>query len=89
MLYDLKKLKDINWSKFWPEIAKRVISVYGSTRLGDQDIINAIIREHSDIYYEVPCYWNTQLSDHTLSYFCYKNNKIKVIISYLFIHSTN
>lgn len=84
LLYDLKKLKDLNWPKFWSDIAKRVIGAYGSTHLGDQDIINAVINEHPDIHYQVPCYWNTQLSDHTLSSSCYNTNRVKVQSRFIF-----
>lgn len=63
----------------WSNIAKRVASIYGSTSLADQDIINAVIVEHPDILYQVPCYWNTQLSDHTLSHMCYDKYRLKIV----------
>lgn len=78
MLYHLEKMRNIFWDKLWSSVAKRTAIVYGSTRLGDQDIMNAVIKQNPKIVYEVPCQWNTQLSDHTLSYKCYKNNPIKV-----------
>lgn len=78
VLYDLQQLKIIAWDKLWNKVAKKTASFYGATKLADQDIINAIIKQYPDIVYNVPCYWNTQLSDHTLSYNCYKNNQVKV-----------
>lgn len=78
MLYDLERLKHIVWDKLWNRVAKKTASIYGSTKLADQDIINAVIKQHPEIVYNVPCYWNTQLSDHTLSYKCYKNYQVKV-----------
>lgn len=80
MLYHLEKLRSIQWDKLWANVAKRTAIVYGSTRLGDQDIMNAVIKQNPNIVYEVPCQWNTQLSDHTLSHKCYQNNPIKVIL---------
>ena len=32
-----------------------------------QDIINSVIKQHPHIHYIIPCYWNVQLSEHTLS----------------------
>ena len=32
-----------------------------------QDIINTVIKHHPLIHYIMPCYWNVQLSEHTLS----------------------
>lgn len=77
MLYHLEKMKNNQWDKLWSIVAKRTAIVYGSARLGDQDVMNAVIKQNPKIVYEVPCQWNTQLSDYTLSYRCYKNNPIK------------
>lgn len=62
----------------WYTITKKIANEIGSTLLGDQDVINAVIKENSDILYEVPCYWNTQLSDRTDSYLCYNKHRAKV-----------
>lgn len=78
ILYHLENLKPIEWDQLWSRIAKRTASVFGATRLADQDIINAVITQNSEFVYRVPCQWNTQLSDHTHSYKCYNNNQIKV-----------
>lgn len=79
LLYYLDRLKKRDWSNLWPEITKKVASIYGSVRLADQDIINAVLFQHSDLLYEVPCYWNTQLSDNALSYSCYNKFRIKIV----------
>lgn len=78
ILYHLDHLKLIGWDKLWNKIAKKTASIYGATRLADQDIINAVIKQHPQIVFNVPCYWNTQLSDNTNSFDCYKNHQIKV-----------
>lgn len=79
VLYHLEKLKTFNWPALWTKITKKVANELGSTQLGDQDVINAVIKDNPNILYEVPCYWNTQLSDHTNSYLCYRKNKFKII----------
>lgn len=44
-----------------------------------QDIFNAVIREHADIVYTLPCQWNVQLSENTKSDLCYEDiSDIKV-----------
>lgn len=92
MLLNLEVLKQIDWPHLWKTITKRDTIVYGSTRLADQDIINAVLKENRHLLFEVPCGWNTQLSDRSLSYNCYQKNKVKVneLFSMLFnlcIHS--
>ncbi|XP_065909688.1 xylosyl- and glucuronyltransferase LARGE2s-like [Dysidea avara] len=71
MLMDLTGLRSINWYHTWNSIAMRVLKVKQSTPLADQDIINAVIKHYPDIHYIIPCYWNVQLSEHSLSEDCY------------------
>lgn len=78
MLLNLEVLKRINWPKLWTTVAKRNTLIYGVTRLADQDIINSVLKENRHLLYELPCVWNVQLSDHTVSYTCYKKQKAKV-----------
>ncbi|CAH1159885.1 unnamed protein product [Phaedon cochleariae] len=79
LLYKLSVLRNINWSRLWMSITKQNVLMYGTTHLADQDIINSLLKEHPDLLFEVPCVWNTQLSDHTMSYECYKDKKVKII----------
>lgn len=83
MLYNLEKMRAIQWDKLWTDVAKRTAIIYGATRLGDQDIINAVLKQNPHLVYRVPCQWNTQLSDHTNSYKCYLNREIKVKIFFV------
>lgn len=78
MLYHLEKMRAVQWDRLWTDVAKRTAIIYGATRLGDQDIINAVLKQNPHLVYTVPCQWNTQLSDHTNSYKCYLNHEIKV-----------
>ena len=34
-------------------------------------MFNAIIKQHPELVFRLPCEWNVQLSDNTLSHFCY------------------
>lgn len=83
MLMELEVLKRIEWPKLWTGITKRDNLIYGSTKLADQDIINAVLKENRYLIFEVPCVWNTQLSDRTLSYNCYNKQKPKVICRFI------
>ena len=54
---------------------------YELTALADQDIINAILLEGQNLHYVLPCFWNTQLSEHSLSYNCFNNvNEFKYML---------
>ncbi|CAG9860970.1 unnamed protein product [Phyllotreta striolata] len=79
LLYNNYLLKKLNWPKLWSDIAKKAALYYGPTRLADQDIINTVIKENPELIFEVPCVWNTQLSDRTLSESCYKQYKVKIV----------
>ena len=35
-----------------------------------QDIVNAVIKQHPDLHLPLPCVWNIQLGDHSLSEVC-------------------
>ena len=71
MLLDLAEMRALNWDELWEEVAREVLKVQHHTSLADQDIVNAVIKRHPDIYYSLPCSWNVQLSEHTLSEQCY------------------
>ena len=74
----MANIRQIDWDALWIKIAKSTALEYGETTLADQDIINTVIKTYPNLVYEVPCYWNNQLSYRTLSYDCYKANSIKV-----------
>lgn len=38
-----------------------------------QDIFNAVIKQNPFLVYQLPCFWNVQLSDHTRSEQCYRD----------------
>lgn len=79
ILYYTDRLKNLEWEKLWIRIAKKTASIFGATRLADQDIINSVIKQDPDIVYGVNCEWNVQLSDHTQSHNCYQKYPIKVV----------
>ncbi|ELT91285.1 hypothetical protein CAPTEDRAFT_168890 [Capitella teleta] len=80
ILLDLEKLRAINWIQAWRLIAERELMTMLSTALADQDIFNAVIKQHPMLVYTLPCQWNVQLSDNTRSEQCYTDvSDLKII----------
>ncbi|XP_054163176.1 xylosyl- and glucuronyltransferase LARGE2s-like [Oppia nitens] len=67
MLFSLKRLREFNWSVVWKMVAEKELMSMLSTSLADQDIFNAVIKQYPFLVYKLPCQWNVQLSDNTLS----------------------
>jgi len=80
ILLKLNLLRKINWNQIWRQTAERELMNMISTALADQDIFNAVLKEHPYFLYRLPCQWNVQLSDNTRSESCYSEvNSLKVI----------
>nr|XP_060619909.1 xylosyl- and glucuronyltransferase LARGE2 [Anolis sagrei ordinatus]XP_060619918.1 xylosyl- and glucuronyltransferase LARGE2 [Anolis sagrei ordinatus]XP_060619927.1 xylosyl- and glucuronyltransferase LARGE2 [Anolis sagrei ordinatus]XP_060619937.1 xylosyl- and glucuronyltransferase LARGE2 [Anolis sagrei ordinatus] len=76
----LERLRRIGWEQMWRLTAERELMSMLSTSLADQDIFNAVIKQSPALVYRLPCFWNVQLSDHTLSEQCYTEvSDLKVI----------
>ncbi|XP_076179241.1 xylosyl- and glucuronyltransferase LARGE1 isoform X1 [Ptiloglossa arizonensis] len=73
MLMHLQQLRNRKFTTLWETVTKRVLAHIPETSLADQDIINAVIKEHPSIVYKLECTWNIQLSDHTISDLCYRD----------------
>lgn len=71
ILIRLDEMRRSNWSQLWKLIAERDLTTLFSTQLADQDIINAVVKQHPEVVYTLPCQWNVQLSDNTRSELCY------------------
>ncbi|XP_028634393.1 LARGE xylosyl- and glucuronyltransferase 2 isoform X3 [Grammomys surdaster] len=67
----LDRLQQTDWEQMWKLTAKRELLSLTATSLADQDIFNAVIKEHPELVHPLPCVWNVQLSDHTLAERCY------------------
>ena len=67
ILMDLSKLRRQSWSQTWRTVAESDLVTQLSTSLADQDVLNAVLRRQSDLLYPLPCKWNVQLSDNSLS----------------------
>jgi len=75
ILMDLSKLRKQNWSQIWRTVAENDLVTQLSTSLADQDVLNAVLRRQSDLLYHLPCTWNVQMSDNSLSdSLCYHSN---------------
>nr|XP_039262450.1 LARGE xylosyl- and glucuronyltransferase 1-like [Styela clava] len=81
MLLHCEKLRQIKWNEIWESITKKELLTFSATALADQDIINAVIKEHQDTVFILPCFWNVQLSMNTNSESCYGKDisSIKVL----------
>ena len=80
ILLELQRLRRSNWSQTWKMIAENELMTMLSTPLADQDIFNAVIKQHPGLLLPLPCEWNVQLSEHTKSEECYSDaSDLKVI----------
>uniref|UniRef100_A0A452UJA4 LARGE xylosyl- and glucuronyltransferase 2 n=1 Tax=Ursus maritimus TaxID=29073 RepID=A0A452UJA4_URSMA len=80
ILLRLDRLRQAGWEQMWKLTATRELLTLPATSLADQDIFNAVIKEHPRLVQPLPCVWNVQLSDHTLAERCYSEaSDLKVI----------
>ncbi|GFN86741.1 large xylosyl- and glucuronyltransferase 2 [Plakobranchus ocellatus] len=80
ILLDLKRLRDLGWMQMWRHIAEKELMAMLSVSLADQDIFNAVIKQHDYLVYKLPCQWNVQLSMNTQSEQCYSEaSDLKII----------
>ncbi|XP_043336934.1 LARGE xylosyl- and glucuronyltransferase 2 isoform X1 [Cervus canadensis] len=80
ILLRLDRLRQAGWEQMWKLTATRELLTLPATSLADQDIFNAVIKEHPWLVRPLPCIWNVQLSDHTLAERCYSEaSDLKVI----------
>ncbi|KAM9660105.1 xylosyl- and glucuronyltransferase LARGE2 isoform 5-T5 [Trichechus inunguis] len=80
ILLRLDRLREAGWEQMWKATAQRLLLTLSTTSLADQDIFNAVIKEHPGLVLLLPCIWNVQLSDHTLAEHCYSEaSDLKVI----------
>ncbi|KAI0217770.1 LARGE xylosyl- and glucuronyltransferase 1 [Lamellibrachia satsuma] len=73
ILLDLDRLRRLNWVQIWRLIAERELMSMLTTVLADQDIFNAVLKQHPYLLHRLPCQWNVQLSDNTRSEQCYRH----------------
>jgi len=67
ILMSLVKLRRAGWSQIWRTVAENDLVTQLSTSLADQDVLNAVLRRQADLLYPLPCKWNVQMSDNSLS----------------------
>lgn len=70
VLLNLLEMRRHRWHQLWSTVARKYSS---PTALADQDVMNAVLKEYPHIHYVLPCAWNVQLSDNSLSNFCYQD----------------
>ncbi|KAH7968110.1 hypothetical protein HPB52_005827 [Rhipicephalus sanguineus] len=80
ILLRLQRLRERNWMQMWKLIAEKELISMWFTSLADQDIFNAVLKQHTELLFRLPCQWNVQLSDNTLSELCYSEvQELKII----------
>ena len=67
ILMDLAKLRAGGWAQTWRLVAETDLVTMLSTSLADQDVFNAVVHRHPALLHRLPCHWNVQLSDNSLS----------------------
>ncbi|KAJ2945231.1 hypothetical protein O0L34_g9302 [Tuta absoluta] len=81
MLLNLRHIRErVNWTRLWNDAVRENIKKLDKTELGDQDIINAIVKKYPHIIYNVSCQYNVQMSTQTLAKSCYGGDRDKVKI---------
>ncbi|KAM8971448.1 xylosyl- and glucuronyltransferase LARGE2 isoform 3-T3 [Sarcophilus harrisii] len=80
ILLHLERLRQAGWEQMWRLTAERELLTMLATSLADQDVFNAVIKQHPWLVHPLPCSWNVQLSDHTRAEQCYlEGSDLKVI----------
>lgn len=80
MLMNLEQLRQLDWMTMWRQIAEKELVTMLATSLADQDIINSVLKQNPHLVKTLPCQWNVQLSDNTLSEHCYSEvTDLKII----------
>ena len=77
MLMNLQAIRSAEWYDMWSSAA---METRRPVALADQDIINTAIKKKPGIVHLLPCLWNVQLSEHSLSNLCYREaREFKII----------
>lgn len=85
MLLDLDKIRrNIDWTRLWYDAVLDNIDQLKKTNLGEQDIVNAVIKSHPNLVYDISCLYNIQLSVHSIAKQCYGDDikNVNVIRSF-------
>nr|CAH8870968.1 unnamed protein product [Trichobilharzia regenti] len=62
ILLNLAKLRSVPWNHLWMSATKFIMRNMGYLKNAEQDIINLIASRNIELFYEIPCEWNIQLS---------------------------
>lgn len=72
-LLNLELMRMKNWNGTWQSSARDSLVTHSRTALADQDVINAAIKRDRGLVFILPCMWNVQLGENTLSDYCFKS----------------
>jgi glycosyltransferase-like protein LARGE len=80
VVLNLELMRELNWNETWHSAARNTLVTHAMVALADQDVINAAIVHDRGLVFILPCVWNVQLSENTLSDYCFKSaHHFKVI----------
>ena len=72
-LLNLRQMRAKNWTRIWRSAAEDSLLMHSKAALADQDVINAALKKDESLVFILPCVWNVQLSENTLSDYCFKS----------------
>ena len=72
-ILNLELMREQNWNETWHSAARDSLITQSKAALADQDITNAAIKRDKGLVFILPCVWNIQLSENTLSDYCFKS----------------
>lgn len=70
---NLELMREQNWNETWHLATRNSLVTQKKAALADQDVINAAIKVDKSLVFILPCVWNIQLSENTLSDYCFKS----------------
>ncbi|GMR43513.1 hypothetical protein PMAYCL1PPCAC_13708, partial [Pristionchus mayeri] len=69
-LYNLKKMREVNWREMWRAEADRLLRMIGSLAASEQDIFSSMAVYHPEIRLRIPCQYNFQMGWGALQMHC-------------------
>ncbi|GMT07086.1 hypothetical protein PENTCL1PPCAC_29260, partial [Pristionchus entomophagus] len=69
-LYNLKKMREVNWKEMWRAEADRLLRMIGPLMASEQDIFTSLAVYHPEIHLRMPCEYNFQMGWGALQTYC-------------------
>ncbi|KAF8384639.1 hypothetical protein PRIPAC_73781, partial [Pristionchus pacificus] len=69
-LYNLKKMREMNWKEMWRAEADRLLRMIGPLMASEQDIFTSLAVYRPEIHQRMPCVYNFQMGWGALQTYC-------------------